>query len=63
MTAPSGIDSILQEKRLFPPPADFAARIGGVHVRDLHAYRALHARSITDPEGFWAEVEIGRAHV
>jgi acetyl-CoA synthetase len=35
------------------PPADFAAR---AHVGSMEAYRELHARSMADPEAFWAEV-------
>ena len=44
--------SMLRENRVFPPPAAFAekARIGS-----MEAYEALYARSIQDPEGFWAE--------
>ena len=59
MTTPAGIDSVMQENRVFPPPADFASRIGGVHVPDLAAWRTQHERSIRDPEGFWGEVAKG----
>jgi len=30
--------------------------MGTVHVPDMDAYRAMHERSIRDPEGFWGEV-------
>ena len=51
----ASIESILKEKRLFPPPSDFAARIGGAYVKSIDEYRTLHKRSIEDPEGFWAD--------
>jgi len=56
MTGSASIKSVLLEDRVFPPPADFAARMGTVHVPDMDAYRAMHERSIRDPEGFWGEV-------
>ena len=36
-----------------PPPADFS---NGAHVGSLEAYRELHAKSVADPEAFWAGV-------
>jgi acetyl-CoA synthetase len=48
----SDIDSILQESRVFPPPPDFAR---AAHLGSLEAYRTLYARSLSDPEAFWAE--------
>jgi acetyl-CoA synthetase len=45
--------SVLQESRKFPPPADFAAK---AHIKSDAEYKALHKRSIEDPEGFWGEV-------
>ena len=56
MSTDSSIQSVQSEDRLFPPPADFAARMGTVHIPDMDAYRAMHERSIRDPESFWAEV-------
>jgi len=46
------IESSLSEKRVFPPPADFAAR---AQVKSLDEYEALYARAAADLEGFWAE--------
>lgn len=46
----------MNEDRVFPPPADFPERMGTVHVPDMSAYRAMHERSIREPENFWAEV-------
>src|SRR4030095_2899837 len=48
----SDIDSVLKETRVFPPPPDFARQS---HLGSLDAYRALYARSLADPDGFWAE--------
>jgi acetyl-CoA synthetase len=36
----------------FSPPAEFSAK---AHVKSLDEYRELYAKSISDPEGFWAE--------
>jgi acetyl-CoA synthetase len=46
------IESMMQEKRLFAPPA-----IGRdqAHVKSMEEYQALYRRSVDDPEGFWAE--------
>src|SRR5690606_15608331 len=51
----SGIQSVLQEQRRFEPPA--AAKVGAPKwlVGSLDEYRAMHKRSIDDPEGFWGE--------
>ncbi|MFM7807916.1 MAG: acetyl-coenzyme A synthetase N-terminal domain-containing protein, partial [Planctomycetota bacterium] len=59
MQPSASIDSVLNETRLFPPPADFAARMGTLHVPDLATYQVMHDRSIRDPEGFWGEVAKG----
>ena len=45
--------SSLREDRLFPPPAEFAAR---AHIRSRAEYDAMYRRSIDDNDGFWAEM-------
>jgi len=55
MSETGSIESILQETRVFPPPSSETAGIDW-HVGSLEDYRALHARSIEDPDGFWSEV-------
>ncbi|MCB9839061.1 MAG: acetate--CoA ligase [Phycisphaeraceae bacterium] len=50
------IESTLHESRLFNPPAGFSDAIGGAYVGSLDEYRALHERSINDPESFWGEI-------
>jgi acetyl-CoA synthetase len=46
------LESTLREDRIFPPPPEFAA---SAHIQSLEQYEALYARSIADPEAFWAE--------
>ncbi|HUB06325.1 MAG TPA: acetate--CoA ligase [Myxococcales bacterium] len=46
------LDTVESESRLFPPPAHFAER---ARIGNLEEYRALHRRSLDDPEGFWRE--------
>jgi acetyl-CoA synthetase len=46
------IESTLRENRVFPPPAEFAAK---AHIKSLEEYEALYKKSIDDPEEFWAE--------
>jgi acetyl-CoA synthetase len=52
------IESLLKEKRVFPPPEEFSRT---AHVKSLDDYRALYERSVKDPEGFWAEQAQGLA--
>ena len=49
----SSIESILQEGRLFEPPADFAAQ---AQIKSLAEYEQLYDRAKADPEKFWAEL-------
>jgi acetyl-CoA synthetase len=44
------IESVLVESRVFPPPAEFAAK---ARIRSLEHYRELHAESLADPDAFW----------
>ncbi len=56
MTAEPGgggsIHSMLNETRLFPPPADFAAK---AHVGSLDEYQRIWDYARDNPEAFWAE--------
>src|SRR6201996_3461726 len=47
------LDSTLHEHRVFPPPAEFAAK---AHVKSLEEYERLYRRSIQDPQSFWGEI-------
>jgi len=48
------IETALREDRLFEPPPPMAG--APWHVDSMDAYRAEHARSVNDPEGYWGRV-------
>lgn len=50
---PKGIEVLMEEKRLFPPPQEFSKK---AHIKSMAEYEALYKRSVEDPEGFWAEM-------
>lgn len=47
------IESILQEKRLFDPPAEFSQN---AHIKSLEEYQQLYDKAQADPQKFWAEL-------
>ncbi len=49
------IESILRESRVFEPPS--AEGVGAPRwlISSMDEYRAMHKRSLDDPEGFWGE--------
>ena len=49
------LNSTLREDRLFPPPAEFAAR---ANIRSLAEYEAMYQRSIAEPDAFWGEAAL-----
>ena len=49
------IDNLLHETRVFQPPSAGSMGFSKWHVDGMGAYKALHARSVADPEGFWGE--------
>ncbi len=49
----SNIETVLQEKRVFPPPADF---VGQANVSGMDAYRKLVEEAERDFEGFWGRL-------
>jgi acetyl-CoA synthetase len=51
-TSSKGIESILIENRIFPPPAEFAAN---AHVKSFEEYERLYEKAAENPEAFWAE--------
>jgi acetyl-CoA synthetase len=53
------IDTVMQEKRLFPPPKEFAARS---HIKSLDDYQSLWDEAATDPPKFWADLARDELH-
>ena len=52
----AGMDSLMEERRRFPPPPEFAER---AHIRSTQLYQQMYDESIRDPETFWLrEAEI-----
>jgi acetyl-CoA synthetase len=51
----SAIESMLQERRVFPPPHPADAGAFRWNIGSLDEYRALHKRSVEDPTGFWEQ--------
>ncbi|MEX0711952.1 MAG: acetate--CoA ligase, partial [Pirellulales bacterium] len=47
------IDTVMQEARLFPPPAEFAAK---ARIGSIDEYEKLWKRADDDVEGFWGEL-------
>jgi acetyl-CoA synthetase len=47
------IESVLQENRSFPPPAEFSQQ---AHIKSLEEYEQLYDRAKANPEAFWAEL-------
>jgi acetyl-CoA synthetase len=46
------ITSMLDERRQFPPPAEFSKK---AYIKSLDEYKALYKKSEEDLEGFWAD--------
>ena len=49
----STIESVLQEKRVFPPAAEFVKQ---ANVSGMEGYRKLYAEAERDFEGFWGRM-------
>jgi len=49
----SSIESTQNETRLFPPPADFAAK---AHIKSRAEYDTLYRESINSPDTFWGRI-------
>jgi len=47
----TNMESLLREDRVFPPPAEFAAK---AWIKSEAEYEAMYRRSVDDPEAFWA---------
>ncbi|BCL37314.1 acetate--CoA ligase [Nostoc sp. MS1] len=53
------IESILQEKRLFHPSAEFSQK---AQIKSLEDYQQLYDRAKADPQKFWAELAETELH-
>lgn len=53
------IESILTEKRLFTPSAEFSEH---ALIKSRSEYQQLYDQAATDPEGFWAELAEKELH-
>ena len=51
--AEANIESILQEKRLFPPSAEFSQN---AHIKSAEDYQRLYDKAKANPEAFWGEL-------
>ena len=47
------IDTVMQEKRVFPPPAEFAKQ---ARINSMEAYQKLWDEAAEDIEGFWGRL-------
>jgi acetyl-CoA synthetase len=52
MVSDKGMMSMMDEKRVFPVNKEFSAK---AHIKSFDEYKKLYDRSVSDPEGFWAE--------
>ena len=55
----STIESILQEKRLFDPPTEFAK---SAQIKSMAEYQQLYDKAAADPQAFWAELAEQELH-
>jgi acetyl-CoA synthetase len=58
-TGGGGIDTVMQEKRLFPPPKEFAAK---ARIKSLDEYQKLWDQAAADPPEFWADLAREELH-
>jgi acetyl-CoA synthetase len=56
--AQSNIDSILKERRIFKPSAEFSQQ---AHIKSLEEYERVYSEAETDPDKFWGEIA-GQLH-
>jgi len=47
------IESLLEEKRIFPPPMEFSKK---AYIKSLAEYRKIYESSIEDPASFWGDM-------
>lgn len=47
------ISSVMEEKRVFPPPGDFAKK---AYIKTWDEYQEIYRQSVEDPEMFWGKL-------
>ncbi len=52
MAVDKGMLSMMDEKRVFPPPKEFSA---AAHIKSMEEYQKLYDSSVADPDKFWGE--------
>src|ERR1051326_2120765 len=55
----TNIESVLQEGRVFAPPAEFSE---SAHVKSMEEFEALRREAHDSPEEFWARLAEGELH-
>ncbi len=53
------IDNVLQEDRLFPPPAEFSA---AAKIGSMADYQTLYDAALNDPDKFWGDIAKEEMH-
>ena len=53
------IDHVLDESRLFPPPAEFTEK---AVIRSEEEYEDLYSRARDDRDGFWRQEALDQMH-
>jgi acetyl-CoA synthetase len=53
------IESILHEKRLFPPSSEFSSKAA---IKSLDEYKKIYAEAAADPEAFWGKLAETELH-
>jgi acetyl-CoA synthetase len=54
-----GIDTVMHEARLFPPPAEFSAK---ARIKSLDEYQAIWDAAAKDPAKFWGDIARDELH-
>jgi acetyl-CoA synthetase len=52
MSETTAIESVLNEDRVFPPPAEFS---GNAHIKSFEEYEQIYDEAAKDPAAFWAK--------